>query len=56
MSTEKLPIGSSVTFLPGPRSASEVTAEVTGHDGSFLVTVDPAGKERKIRAGAARAA
>ena len=56
MNTEKFPIGSSVTFLPGPRSVSEVTAEVTGYDGSFLLTKDAANKCRKIRAGAVRAA
>ena len=50
------PIGSSVTFKPGPKSHDEVTARVTGVDGGFLVTSDAAGKQRKVRPGACRTA
>ena len=54
--SDKHPIGSKVTFKPGPKSTGEVTATVTGIDHPFLVTKDAVGKERRIRAGAARPA
>lgn len=50
------PKGSKVSFRPSPRSAGDVTATVTGQDGQFLVTKDAAGKERRVRPGACRAA
>lgn len=48
--------GDKVTFKPGPKAASSVTATVTGKDGDFLVTKDAAGKQRKIRPGACKKA
>lgn len=48
--------GSRVSFLPGPRSSTRVTATVTGQEGAFLVTKDDAGKVRKVRPGSCAAA
>jgi len=45
-------IGSKVSFLAGPTRISVTGAEVTGHDGQFVVTKDADGKVRKIRPGA----
>jgi len=50
------PIGSTVVFRAGPKSISDTTARVTGHDGAFLVTTDKTGKVRKIRNGSIRKA
>lgn len=50
------PVGSQVTFKPGPKSTGNVIAKVTGQEGAFLTTVDAAGKARKIRPGACTAA
>jgi hypothetical protein len=47
-------IGSTVSFLAGPTRVP-VTAEVTGHDGQFVVTRDANGKVRKTRPGAINA-
>lgn len=43
--------GTRVRFYPGPKSTSTVDATVVGRDGSFLLTKDATGKERKVRPG-----
>lgn len=48
-------IGDQVSFKPGGRSISPVTAKVVRIEGQFLVT-DDGTKERKIRPGACTAA
>jgi hypothetical protein len=45
-------VGRKVSFLAGPTRIPVTDAEVTGHDGQFVVTTDAAGKVRKIRPGA----
>jgi len=44
-------VGTTVNFLAGPTRVP-VTADVTGHEGQFVVTQDAAGKTRKVRPGA----
>lgn len=46
-------IGQKVKFLPGPRSSQKVTATIFAINGGYLHTRDDAGKERKVRPGAA---
>lgn len=46
------PIGSKVSYLAGPTRIPVNDAEVTGSDNGFLITVDSAGKQRKVRPGA----
>ena len=45
-------VGTKVSFLAGPTRIPVSDAEVTGHDGQFVVTKDGDGKVRKIRPGA----
>jgi len=51
-SPTEFPVGTKVSFLAGPTRIAVSGAEVTGHDGQFVVTKDAAGKVRKIRPGA----
>ena len=51
-SPTELPVGTKVSFLAGPTRVAVNGAEVTGHEGQFVVTKDDAGKIRKIRPGA----
>lgn len=45
-------VGTKVSFLAGPTRISVTGAEVTGHDGQFVVTKDASGRVRKVRPGA----
>jgi len=45
-------VGTKVSFLAGPTKVPVTDAEVTGHDGQFVVTKDAANKVRKVRPGA----
>jgi len=45
-------VGTKVSFLAGPTRVAVNDAEVTGHEGQFVLTKDAAGKERKVRPGA----
>lgn len=44
-------VGRTVNFITGPTRIA-VTAEVTGHDGQFVITKDANGRVRKTRPGA----
>lgn len=43
-------VGSSITFVVGPTRIRD-TAEVTGHEGQFIVTKNSSGRVRKVRPG-----
>lgn len=45
-------VGTKVSYLAGPTRIPVTDAEVTGHEGQFVVTKDAAGKVRKVRPGA----
>lgn len=44
------PVGSTIKATVGP-TRIDIEAEVTGHDGQFVLTKDKEGRERRVRPG-----